>query len=316
MFAVTGKLLVKPRVRCPPQVLLPQPGGFTVPRAACSAIPGRGCHSPPHRPLTGSSPTPAPGRPGRAAELHEARGSRRVPQDFCWWVPSMAAAWAGGAQGGPGARLHPHEPLGISSLAGKASCWLNLNVELLREQLFAIRSKRRKLGEEPGGGRAQDAWVPSSLALGALVPWEPAPHGGSGAMKWGEVGNPGPGTSGPLSISCPGVGARAPLSPAHVPPAPELRHRASPWQRNLGYPLAMLGLLALTVSGPGGPGACPRLPPSCPHSLPAPPRASLCSSSASTSWSCCWTMPRCHGASRYRGGGTQDSEDSCPTLAW
>ncbi|XP_030366265.1 protein LMBR1L isoform X3 [Strigops habroptila] len=55
--------------------------------------------------------------------------------------------------------------------SGKASCWLNLNVELLREQLFAIRSKRRKL---------------------------------------------------------------------------ELRQRASPWQRNLGYPLAMLGLLALT----------------------------------------------------------------------
>uniref|UniRef100_A0A8C5X7N1 Uncharacterized protein n=1 Tax=Malurus cyaneus samueli TaxID=2593467 RepID=A0A8C5X7N1_9PASS len=46
---------------------------------------------------------------------------------------------------------------------------------------------------------------------------------------------------------------------------PELRHRASPWQRNLGYPLAMLGLLALTVSGPGLPGDC------------------------------CWTMPRCHG---------------------
>ncbi|XP_074931676.1 protein LMBR1L isoform X2 [Phalacrocorax aristotelis] len=55
--------------------------------------------------------------------------------------------------------------------SGKASCWLSLNVELLREQFFAIRSKRRKL---------------------------------------------------------------------------ELRHRASPWQRNLGYPLAMLGLLALT----------------------------------------------------------------------
>ncbi|XP_074785816.1 protein LMBR1L isoform X4 [Athene noctua] len=55
--------------------------------------------------------------------------------------------------------------------SGKASCWLNLNVELLREQFFAIRSKRRKL---------------------------------------------------------------------------ELRYRASPWQRNLGYPLAMLGLLALT----------------------------------------------------------------------
>ncbi|XP_054254747.1 protein LMBR1L isoform X2 [Indicator indicator] len=52
-----------------------------------------------------------------------------------------------------------------------ASCWLNLDVELLREQLLTIRSQRRKL---------------------------------------------------------------------------ELRHRASPWQRNLGYPLAMLGLLALT----------------------------------------------------------------------
>ncbi|NXI46150.1 LMBRL protein, partial [Galbula dea] len=26
----------------------------------------------------------------------------------------------------------------------------------------------------------------------------------------------------------------------------EVRHRASPWQRNLGYPLAMLGLLVLT----------------------------------------------------------------------
>ncbi|XP_074387090.1 protein LMBR1L isoform X1 [Zonotrichia albicollis] len=55
--------------------------------------------------------------------------------------------------------------------SGKASCWLNLDMQMLREQFFAIRSKRRKL---------------------------------------------------------------------------ELRHRASPWQRNLGYPLAMLGLLALT----------------------------------------------------------------------
>ncbi|XP_062366944.1 protein LMBR1L isoform X4 [Cinclus cinclus] len=55
--------------------------------------------------------------------------------------------------------------------AGKTSCWLNLDMEMLQEQFFAIRSKRRKL---------------------------------------------------------------------------ELRHRASPWQRNLGYPLAMLGLLALT----------------------------------------------------------------------
>lgn len=108
-------------------------------------------------------------------------------------MSGTAAGWAGGAQGGPGARLphhmralSPHDPLGISSLAGKASCWLNLNVELLREQLFAIRSKRRKLGEEPGGGQAQDAWVLSSLALGALVPWEPVHCERRGAMKWGE----------------------------------------------------------------------------------------------------------------------------------
>ncbi|KAM9368136.1 protein LMBR1L [Phaethornis superciliosus] len=56
-------------------------------------------------------------------------------------------------------------------ISGKASCWLDLNMELLQEQFCTIRSQRRKL---------------------------------------------------------------------------ELRHRASPWQRNLGYPLAMLGLLALT----------------------------------------------------------------------
>ncbi|KFO72609.1 Protein LMBR1L, partial [Cuculus canorus] len=88
MFTVTGKLLVKPRVRCPPHPTLPA-WGCAVSRAA-----------------------------------------------RC-----------------------------------KASCWLNVNVELLREQFFSIQSERRKL---------------------------------------------------------------------------ELRHRASPWQRNLGYPLAMLGLLALT----------------------------------------------------------------------
>lgn len=144
--------------------------------------------------------------------LEEAAVSRRISTGGCpaWPLPGRGGS---GRTWGPSAPLlgSPHEPLGISSLAGKASCWLNLNVELLREQLFAIRSKRRKLGEEPGGGRAQDAWVPSSLALGALVPWEPVPHGGSGARKWGEVGNPCPDTLGPLSISCPGVGARAPL---------------------------------------------------------------------------------------------------------
>uniref|UniRef100_A0A8C8B096 Limb development membrane protein 1 like n=1 Tax=Otus sunia TaxID=257818 RepID=A0A8C8B096_9STRI len=72
--------------------------------------------------------------------------------------------------------------------------------------------------------------------------WFAVPHGG----RLRGV-TPCPSTSGPPSISCPGVGAPAPLLPSHVPPRPaELRHRASPWQRNLGYPLAMLGLLALT----------------------------------------------------------------------
>lgn len=122
---------------------------------------------------------------------------------------------------------------------------------------------------------------------------------------------PCPGTS----ILCPEVGTRAPLSPRHVPPIPaELRHRASPWQRNLGYPLAMLGLLALTVSGPGLPGELElvTIPPSSPHPLPAPPRASPCSSSASMSWSCCWTMPRCRGASRYPGRGWGTARGSVP----
>uniref|UniRef100_A0A8D0FMW5 Limb development membrane protein 1 like n=1 Tax=Strix occidentalis caurina TaxID=311401 RepID=A0A8D0FMW5_STROC len=52
--------------------------------------------------------------------------------------------------------------------------------------------------------------------------------------------------AGPPQSPARGVGAPAPLLPSHVPPPAELRHRASPWQRNLGYPLAMLGLLALT----------------------------------------------------------------------
>uniref|UniRef100_A0A8C3UGA1 Protein LMBR1L n=1 Tax=Catharus ustulatus TaxID=91951 RepID=A0A8C3UGA1_CATUS len=60
----------------------------------------------------------------------------------------------------------------------------------------------------------------------------------------GRWGGGCPGTLGPLSVLSL-VGSCAPLSPGHILPA-ELRHRASPWQRNLGYPLAMLGLLALT----------------------------------------------------------------------
>ncbi|EMP31244.1 Desert hedgehog protein [Chelonia mydas] len=65
----------------------------------------------------------------------------------------------------------------------------------------------------------------------------------------------------------------------------ELRRCASPWQRNLAYPLAMLCLLALT--------AWP----------------SLCSLSVFTRWSCCWMMPGgglpdgCASVSLLLGGG-------------
>ncbi|XP_068777584.1 protein LMBR1L isoform X2 [Struthio camelus] len=86
--------------------------------------------------------------------------------------------------------------------SGKASCWLHLNVGLLREQLVAIQSKRRALGE---------ARTLGSPRPGAGIAGTP----GAGA-PWREGGRQ------------------------------ELRRRASPWQRNLGYPLAMLCLLALT----------------------------------------------------------------------
>lgn len=57
-------------------------------------------------------------------------------------------------------------------------------------------------------------------------------RGRSWVRSWGGTGSfPGPQV----------VGQGGNVLPA------ELRHRASPWQRNVGYPLAMLGLLALTV---------------------------------------------------------------------
>ncbi|KAM9617404.1 protein LMBR1L isoform 7-T7 [Morphnus guianensis] len=136
MFTVTGKLLVKPRVRC-----RPPPGSHCPSLGACGPRGCLVCH-----PAHGVAFTAAHGllaHPQLLEDLDE--------QLSCTRLEEAAVSRR------------------ISS--GKASCWLNLNVELLREQFFAIRSKRRKL---------------------------------------------------------------------------ELRHRASPWQRNLGYPLAMLGLLALT----------------------------------------------------------------------
>ncbi|EOA94033.1 Protein LMBR1L, partial [Anas platyrhynchos] len=99
--------------------------------------------------------------------FEEAAVSRRIASGGC---SAQAGEVPWGAQGPQSLSMWGVSP-SVSPPAGKTSCWLNLNVGLLREQLLAIQSKRRKL---------------------------------------------------------------------------ERRHRASPWQRNLGYPLAMLGLLALT----------------------------------------------------------------------
>lgn len=104
--------------------------------------------------------------------LEEAAVSRRISSGGCPaqllvrsgdgerfradWGPFCATTWEPST---------PTSPSVSFPLAGKASCWLNLNVELLREQFFAIRSKRRKLGKEPAGGRASPGRL-GSLQLG------------------------------------------------------------------------------------------------------------------------------------------------------
>lgn len=79
--------------------------------------------------------------------LEEATVFRRISSGGC----SAQLGGGSGQGGGPlphhkGA-LSPRKPLDVSSLAGKAFCWLNLNVEPLREQFLALQSQRRKLGE-------------------------------------------------------------------------------------------------------------------------------------------------------------------------
>ena len=93
-------------------------------------------------------------------------------------------------------------------------------------------------------------------------------------MKWGGGCNPlSQHLRAPLHLLPWGGGSCSPLTRTCPPPA-ELRHRASPWQRNLGYPLAMLGLLALTVSVPGLPGELGLVRPR----PPQPPLLPPCSS--------------------------------------
>ncbi|KAI6062488.1 Protein LMBR1L [Aix galericulata] len=175
MFTVTGKLLVKPRVRCPLPTPREAPPGVLVSPSCGAAWP------PSSRGVTRVPCSWLLAHPQLLEDLdeqlsctrfEEAAVSRRIASGGC---SARAGEVPWGARGPQSLSTRGVSP-SVSPRAGKASCWLNLNVGLLREQLLAIQSKRRKL---------------------------------------------------------------------------ERRHRASPWQRNLGYPLAMLGLLALTVSVPG-----------------------------------------------------------------
>lgn len=146
--------------------------------------------------------------------------SHRIRSGGCCCLAKGGTGWIGGPSTPPQRNPHPLlSPLGLSP-AGKASCWLNLDMEVLREQFFAIRSKRRKLGEEPGMGKG---------TLGALQPGT----GGTGPWKSVEgdglgVGTPHPGPS----ISCP-------VPPSHLgtssPQSCGTEHRpgretwATPW---------------------------------------------------------------------------------------
>lgn len=170
MFTVTGKLLVKPRVRCSPWSCCPSLGACC-PWGCLVSRPGHGVHIPPPAPhgfLTHLQLLEDLEEQLSCTRLEEAAMSRRISSGGC---PARATGWEWGGQGRSRAplphnvgALSPHEPLGIFSLAGKASCWLNLNMELLREQFFAIRSKRRKLGNKPGWGASPGH--PGSLQLG------------------------------------------------------------------------------------------------------------------------------------------------------
>lgn len=167
---------------------------------------------------------------------------------------------------------------------------------MLREQFFAIRSKRRKLGEQPGEGKARTPRFPPAWH------WE---HWGPGSLHGDGVGavTAQPGALEPPKSPALGWELCSPLTWAHPPhraAAPSIALAEEP-----GLPPGHAGPPGADGEWPWAPreaGGCPRAP-HCPHSLPAPPRASLCSLSASTSWSCCWMMPRCHGACRYPGEG-------------
>lgn len=155
-----------------------------------------------------------------------------------------AAGWKRGAWGGLGAPLPHHIGALIPPDPFGSPHW---QAKLPAGSIWTWRCCGNN--SLPSGARGGN-WV-RNLEGGRLgVPGSPCSMEGVDGweMGWGPI----PALWDPLSL-LPWGGNCAPLSPGHILPT-ELRHRASPWQRNLGYPLAMLGLLALTVSGPGLPG--------------------------------------------------------------
>ncbi|XP_021234750.1 protein LMBR1L-like [Numida meleagris] len=57
--------------------------------------------------------------------------------------------------------------------SGRASCWLDLNVALLREQLLSIQSERKKLGEDAaaGCGPGDSGGLPGPTRARIPEPW-------------------------------------------------------------------------------------------------------------------------------------------------
>ena len=98
---------------------------------------------------------------------------------------------------------------------GNPSCWVKLNMEAMRKEYQTVRSKR--------------------LALGKVVLIEEAALCGVSPIV--------------ISICIKTICCTLMLLflLSFFFPT-EMRRKASPWQRNLGYPLAMIVLLALTVN--------------------------------------------------------------------
>lgn len=98
--------------------------------------------------------------------FEEAAVSRRIASGGC---SAQAGEVPWGAQGPQSLSMWGVSP-SVSPPAGKTSCWLNLNVGLLREQLLAIQSKRRKLGKELGRPELGTGSAGSTGSLGTCAP--------------------------------------------------------------------------------------------------------------------------------------------------